>query len=207
MDADREVSRLSRYTLLASLSPTGVPLPMSTATRSSADTIDVFDKYVIPNYRRYPVCLVRGEGSLRLGRGGEPLPRLVPRLGLQHPRLLPAAGRAGDSGAGRRADPRPEHLVHRAAGRVRRGALHAQASARRSSATAAPRRTRGRSSWPGCTRQRASTRSSRSTNGFHGRTLRRRDGDRPAEVPRRDRPAAAGLPVCARTTTSTPSAS
>jgi len=31
---------------------------------SSAETIALFQKYVIPNYTRYPVCLVRGEGSL-----------------------------------------------------------------------------------------------------------------------------------------------
>jgi acetylornithine/N-succinyldiaminopimelate aminotransferase len=31
--------------------------------QSSADTIEQFDRYVVPNYRRYPVCLVRGEGS------------------------------------------------------------------------------------------------------------------------------------------------
>jgi len=30
---------------------------------SSAETIAVFDKYVIPNYKRYPISLVRGEGS------------------------------------------------------------------------------------------------------------------------------------------------
>lgn len=30
---------------------------------TSQETIDVFRKYVIGNYRRYPVCLVRGEGS------------------------------------------------------------------------------------------------------------------------------------------------
>src|SRR5271156_6439895 len=30
---------------------------------SSAQTIDLFGKYVIGNYTRYPVCLVRGEGS------------------------------------------------------------------------------------------------------------------------------------------------
>ena len=34
-----------------------------TATRTSQQTIQVFDKYVIPNYVRYPVSLVRGEGS------------------------------------------------------------------------------------------------------------------------------------------------
>src|SRR2546427_11954880 len=27
------------------------------------DTIALFQRYVIGNYRRYPVCLVRGEGS------------------------------------------------------------------------------------------------------------------------------------------------
>jgi predicted acetylornithine/succinylornithine family transaminase len=36
---------------------------MSTVTRSSAEIIDLFRKYVIGNYTRYPVCLVRGEGS------------------------------------------------------------------------------------------------------------------------------------------------
>jgi predicted acetylornithine/succinylornithine family transaminase len=30
---------------------------------TSAETIALFDKYVIGNYKRYPVCLVRGEGS------------------------------------------------------------------------------------------------------------------------------------------------
>jgi predicted acetylornithine/succinylornithine family transaminase len=30
---------------------------------SSTETIAQFARYVIPNYRRYPVCLVRGEGS------------------------------------------------------------------------------------------------------------------------------------------------
>ncbi len=33
------------------------------ATRPSAETIEIFRRYVIPNYTRYPVCLVRGEGS------------------------------------------------------------------------------------------------------------------------------------------------
>ncbi len=36
---------------------------MSMATHSSAEIIDRFRKYVIGNYTRYPVCLVRGEGS------------------------------------------------------------------------------------------------------------------------------------------------
>ncbi|MGP0069741.1 MAG: aspartate aminotransferase family protein [Isosphaeraceae bacterium] len=33
------------------------------ASPSSQETIEQFDRYVIPNYRRFPVCLVRGEGS------------------------------------------------------------------------------------------------------------------------------------------------
>lgn len=32
------------------------------ATQSSQQTIDQFSKYVIPNYTRYPICLVHGEG-------------------------------------------------------------------------------------------------------------------------------------------------
>lgn len=39
---------------------------MSTATTdglSTSETIALFDRYVVPNYRRYPVSLVRGEGS------------------------------------------------------------------------------------------------------------------------------------------------
>jgi len=30
---------------------------------TTAETIEIFERYVIGNYRRYPVCLVRGEGS------------------------------------------------------------------------------------------------------------------------------------------------
>ncbi len=36
---------------------------MTTATTSSQATIAQFDKYVIPNYGRYPISLVRGEGT------------------------------------------------------------------------------------------------------------------------------------------------
>lgn len=39
---------------------------MSTAVEnmSSTDTVELFKKYVVPNYTRYPVNLVRGEGSV-----------------------------------------------------------------------------------------------------------------------------------------------
>ena len=105
-----------------------------------------------------------GRGLVGLGRRGEPLPRLLPRLGLQPAGPLPAAGGRGGPRAGRAADPRAEHLVHGAAGGVRPGALGAVASAAASasSATAAPRPTRRPSSWPGPTgTPRAGTRSSR----------------------------------------------
>lgn len=37
---------------------------MSTALANTTQaTIDLFKRYVVPNYNRYPVCLVRGEGS------------------------------------------------------------------------------------------------------------------------------------------------
>jgi predicted acetylornithine/succinylornithine family transaminase len=36
---------------------------VATSTLTSAEVIDVFRQHVIPNYTRYPVCLVRGEGS------------------------------------------------------------------------------------------------------------------------------------------------
>jgi len=36
---------------------------MATGTVSSAEIIEQFQQYVVPNYVRYPVCLVRGEGS------------------------------------------------------------------------------------------------------------------------------------------------
>ncbi len=32
-------------------------------TATSAQTIEQFDRFVIPNYKRFPICLVRGEGS------------------------------------------------------------------------------------------------------------------------------------------------
>lgn len=35
----------------------------TTATMSSAEVMEMFKQYVVPNYGRYPICLVRGEGS------------------------------------------------------------------------------------------------------------------------------------------------
>src|ERR1051326_9529244 len=36
---------------------------MDQGPMTSAETIDLFKKYVVPNYARFPVSLVRGEGS------------------------------------------------------------------------------------------------------------------------------------------------
>lgn len=36
---------------------------MASATMSSSEVTSLFDRYVVPNYLRFPVCLVRGEGS------------------------------------------------------------------------------------------------------------------------------------------------
>src|SRR5437762_6638044 len=38
-------------------------MPATESTMSSAETIELFKKYVVPNYTRFPVSLVRGEGS------------------------------------------------------------------------------------------------------------------------------------------------
>ena len=48
---------------------------------SSAETIDLFQKYVVPNYGRYPVSLVRGEGSHVWDSEGEKYLDLFPGWG------------------------------------------------------------------------------------------------------------------------------
>jgi len=48
----------------------GVALMATAKVTSSAETIERFRQYVIPNYHRYPVVLVRGEGSLVWDREG-----------------------------------------------------------------------------------------------------------------------------------------
>ena len=60
----------------------------------------------------------------------------------------------------------PNTWYTEAQGEFAEAALHARASARPSSATAAPKRSKRRSSWPGCTAPRAATRSSRSKTAF-----------------------------------------
>jgi len=65
------------------------------ATQSSQQTIDLFGKYVIPNYNRYPVCLVHGEGSYVWDAEGKRYLDLFPGwgcniLGYSPPRVVKA---------------------------------------------------------------------------------------------------------------------
>ncbi|HET6884128.1 MAG TPA: aspartate aminotransferase family protein [Pirellulales bacterium] len=47
---------------MAATSAAVAPSPASKHS-SSAEVIELFKRYVVPNYNRYPVCLARGEGS------------------------------------------------------------------------------------------------------------------------------------------------
>ncbi len=68
---------------------------MSTATASSQATIAQFDQYVIPNYGRYPISLVRGEGTVVWDAEGNRYLDLFPGwgcniLGYSPPRVVSA---------------------------------------------------------------------------------------------------------------------
>ncbi len=43
------------------------------APLDSQGVVRLFEQYVIPNYGRFPVALVRGEGSYVWDAGGQPL--------------------------------------------------------------------------------------------------------------------------------------
>ena len=65
------------------------------AAPSSAATIDLFDQYVIPNYTRQPIALVRGEGSVVWDAEGQRYLDLFPGwgcniLGYSPPRVVRA---------------------------------------------------------------------------------------------------------------------
>jgi len=54
---------------------------MSQPTLTSHETLETFQRYVIPNYRRFPVVLVRGEGSYVWDREGNRYLDLFPGWG------------------------------------------------------------------------------------------------------------------------------
>ena len=71
------------------------PTKPPTANRPSADVVKQFDEYVIPNYRRLPMSLVRGEGSYVWDAEGKRYLDLFPgwgcnTLGYSPPRLVRA---------------------------------------------------------------------------------------------------------------------
>lgn len=70
-------------------------MPVATECRSSEETIELFNKYVIPNYLRQPISLVRGEGSYVWDAEGNRYLDLFPGwgcdiLGYAPPRLVKA---------------------------------------------------------------------------------------------------------------------
>ena len=77
---------------------------MSETARSSAETVELFKKYVIPNYGRYGVNLARGEGSYVWDSEGRRYLDLFPGWGCN---LL-----------GHCPPPVPQHVAHGIAGRV-----------------------------------------------------------------------------------------
>lgn len=67
----------------------------TSATRTNEEIISLFDQYVIPNYGRYPICLVRGEGSYVWDAQGKRYLDLFPGwgcniLGYSPPRVVEA---------------------------------------------------------------------------------------------------------------------
>ena len=104
----------------------GRPILVPTAmTQTSAETIAQFDRYVVGELSPIPGLPGPGRRLVGLGRRRAAAPRLLPGLGLQPARALPAPGGRGGSRPGRPTDPRAEHLVHRGPGGVRPGALGA----------------------------------------------------------------------------------
>ncbi len=68
---------------------------MTTGLHSSAETVAQFERYVIPNYRRFPISLVRGEGSFVWDAEGNRYLDLFPGwgcniLGYSPPRVIQA---------------------------------------------------------------------------------------------------------------------
>ncbi len=120
------------------------------ATQSSRETIAQFERYVIPNYRRFPVCLVRGEGSWIWDAEGHRYLDFFPGWGCNLLGHCPRARRRGSPRPGRPVDSRSQYLVHGAArGAGGSSSRSGRSAGSASSATAGPRPTRPPSSWRG----------------------------------------------------------
>ena len=112
-------------------------------------TRELFDDYVLPTYGRFPLCLARGQGQPRVGRGRQGIPRFRRgHRGLLARARAPAPDR-GARPAGAHARPHLQSLLHPpagAAGQADRRAGRA-AGAGVFSATAVRRPTRRCTSW------------------------------------------------------------
>ena len=106
--------------------PGRIPNVSDHSPMSSEEVLELFQRYVIPNYGRFPIALVRGEGSYVWDAEGNRYLDLFPRLGLQPAGPLPAGGGRGRPRPARPPDPRAQHLAHRAAGALGQGALGAE---------------------------------------------------------------------------------
>ena len=150
-------------------------------TARSAETLELFKRYVVPNYSRYPVCLVRGEGSYVWDSDGQRYLDFFPGWGCN---LL---GHCPEPVV-KAVQEQVATLIHvpntwytEAQGRGPRPCRSAASAGRHSSAIREPRPTRRPSSWPGCTRPRSATRSSPSKAAFTAaRWARRRPRPSPS---------------------------
>ena len=80
------------------------------------ETAELFARYVVPNYTRFPISLVRGEGSYVWDDQGRRYLDFFPGVGLQFAGALSAASGRSDSAAGRRIDSCAEYVAHGSAG-------------------------------------------------------------------------------------------
>ena len=115
---------------------------------TNAEIIALADRYLFPTYARAPLALVRGEGCRVWDADGKQLPRLLRQHRGDRPRPRASGDRARHRRAGRSDPARLQPALQRAAGAPRRAAgARARSPTASSSATAAPRPTRRRSSW------------------------------------------------------------
>ena len=95
-------------------------------TNSSEEILKLFQRYVIPNYGRFPVALTRGEGSYVWDAEGNRYLDLFCGWGCNLLGHCPTAGGRGRPRAVGPVDPRAQHLAHGVAGSLGQGAVRAE---------------------------------------------------------------------------------
>ena len=89
---------------------------MSTETSKTDLLREQFDRYVIPNYSRFPLTIVRGEGSYVWDADGNRYLDLFPGWGCNLLGHCPPAVVQAVGPAGARTDSCAEHLLHNITG-------------------------------------------------------------------------------------------